>query len=284
MTSRLWAPTSPDRIENALDLAGLRPGERFVDLGCGDGRVLLAAARRGADVTGIEIDPARAEQARQLLHRAGVLGRIILGDVATSDFGGDVVFAFLSPATLQRLAPKLSRLAAGTRLVFPEFGVEGWEPDFVYERCFLYHTPPRTVWKESPVGWESAGILAALRAGGTTLIAIRMTHPQGRVTVEALGGLSQVATVCPGFDVVAAPRLVVVDVEWKEKAAGTVAAGRLESPGVGSCRMYGVYTDGPIGVWPLSDDDRCERLEARLTDPTSAPEAILDSARASGPG
>jgi SAM-dependent methyltransferase len=279
MTFPFWAPTSSQRIEQALDLAQLRPGERFVDLGCGDGRVMVAAARRGAEVTGIEIDPGRAEQARELLEQAGYPGKVVVGDVARTDFTADVVFAFLSPATLQRLAPALGGLTPGTRLVFPEFGVEGWEPERVRSRCFLYRTPPRPAEDASPPGWETAGVLAALRAGGTTLISIRVTHPGGRVVVRAVGPLKRATTIAQGIDVVEAARPIVVDVEWEARLAGTVVAGALECIGVGLCLVYGVYTDGPIGVWGLADRDRCNHIAAQLADTDRSPESVLDAVR-----
>jgi len=282
MSSPLWAPTGSDRIERALDVARLRPGERFVDLGCGDGRVLLAAARRGADVTGIEIDRDRADRARGLLARAGFSPNVVVGDVALAEIAADVVFAFLSPATLQRLAPKLGRLASGTRLVFPEHGVEGWEPDRIQGRCFLYRTPPRLAAAGSPLGWEDAGVLAGLRAGATTLISVRAIPPRGRVSVAGAGGLDGVATVAAGVDVVERPRPVVVDVEWQARPAGTVVAGRLECAGIGACLVYGVYTRRPLGIWGLPDRDACDRVAAQLAAPDRGAESILDAARARG--
>ena len=68
-----WAPTPDGIVERALDLAGVGPGMRFLDLGCGDGRVLVAAARRGADVRGIEINP-NGRVARTNLTAASVPG------------------------------------------------------------------------------------------------------------------------------------------------------------------------------------------------------------------
>jgi SAM-dependent methyltransferase len=279
MTSAFWAPTRSDLIENALNLARLKKGESFVDLGCGDGRVLLAAARRGATVTGIEIDPARAKQARELLEGAGFAVNIVVGDVARTHVRADVVFAFLSPATLQRLAPRLSQLARGTRLIFPEFGVEGWEPEQVHRQCFLYRTPPRIAQNVCALGWESAGVLAGLRAGGTSLISVTVTHPQGRVTVDTVGALKHFTTATPGIEFLDVPRRVVVDLEWRPRPAGTVVTGRLECVGVGSCQIYGVYTDGPIGIWGLANLNHCSHVAALLAHAGREPELVLNTAR-----
>jgi SAM-dependent methyltransferase len=279
MTFPFWAPTSAQRVEQALDLAGLRPGERFVDLGCGDGRVILAAARRGAQVTGIEIDPRRAEQARELLRQAGYRGKVVVGDVARTCFSADVVFAFLTPATLQRLAPVLGRLTRGTRLVCPEFGVEGWQPDRIRSNCFLYRTPPRPVEVASPPSWEAAGVLAAVRAASTTLIAVRMIHPGGLSMVHAVGPINSVTTVAQGVDLVDEVRPIVVDLEWKARPAGTVVAGALACANIGLCQVYAVYTHGAIGVWYLADRSQCDRVAALLADGDRSPESVLDAFR-----
>ena len=169
MTLGLWTPTPADRIARALELAELAPGERFVDLGCGDGRVLLAAARCGAEVLGIEADQALAEKARAVLGARGALGTVIVGDIFDTDVEADVVFAFLTPATLQRLAPRLARLAPGTRLVTPEIAVEGWIPHARLGDCFLYVMPPHVDTSAVEPGWEACGVLAAVRARAPTV-------------------------------------------------------------------------------------------------------------------
>src|SRR5687767_14701194 len=105
-----WAATSDERIEQALDLAELQPGEHLIDLGCGDGRVLLrAAADRDAKVTGVELDRELASRARALLDALDVGAEVIEADFTTVDLADvDVVFAYLSPATLQRLESHLA--------------------------------------------------------------------------------------------------------------------------------------------------------------------------------
>src|SRR5207302_5004295 len=76
-----WAGTSDERVDEALRLAGLRPGERLLDLGCGDGRVLLRAAEAyGATVIGVELDSGLAATARQRLAAAGVDGTVLEAD------------------------------------------------------------------------------------------------------------------------------------------------------------------------------------------------------------
>jgi SAM-dependent methyltransferase len=121
-----WAATTDERIDDALRLARLRPGERFLDLGCGDGRVLLRAAEDyGAEVTGVEVDPGLAAIARDVLATAGVEGTVLEEDFGSVSIDADVVFAFLSPATLQRLRPRLAALPPTSRVVTTGYPVPG---------------------------------------------------------------------------------------------------------------------------------------------------------------
>src|ERR1041385_8452729 len=88
-----WAPTPEGSMLEALDLAGIEPGTRFLDLGCGDGRVLIEAAKRGASVRGIDIDPEMAEVARARLEEAGIPGTVEVADIAVADLCADVIYA-----------------------------------------------------------------------------------------------------------------------------------------------------------------------------------------------
>ena len=104
-----WAPSHEAGVEAALDLAGVGDGTRVCDLGCGDGQVLLAAARRGAVVSGIEADADLVDEARSNLAGHGIDAGIRLGDLfdPSIELDADVFFAYLAPATLQRLLPTL---------------------------------------------------------------------------------------------------------------------------------------------------------------------------------
>src|SRR2546426_506788 len=160
-----WAATSDERIDRALSLAAVREGERLLDLGCGDGRVLLRAATvHGAAVAGGGLDPALAAAGPGPLAAPRVGGARLGGGLATRAIHADVVFAYLSPATLQRLRPHLAASQAGTRLVTTGYPVPGWEADEAGERCYLYRLPATEVDvdRESR-GWASAGVLVSLR-------------------------------------------------------------------------------------------------------------------------
>jgi SAM-dependent methyltransferase len=138
-----WAGTSDERVDEALRLAGLRPGERLLDLGCGDGRVLLRAAEAyGARVSGVELGAGLAATARQRLAAAAVDGTVLEADFELVPIEADVVFAFLSPATLQRLRPRLGVLPSHARVVTTGYPVPGWLPNGLGDRVYLYRLPP----------------------------------------------------------------------------------------------------------------------------------------------
>jgi len=128
-----YVPT-PDRVvHEMLSLAEVGPGDVVYDLGAGDGRIVIAAARwRGARGVGIEIDPELVRQARRDAERAGVADRVRFEeqDLFDADLrGATVVTLYLSPALNARLRPRLmAELPPGTRVVSHQFGMPDWEP------------------------------------------------------------------------------------------------------------------------------------------------------------
>lgn len=116
-----------------LDLATLRPGERLIDLGSGDGRIVLEAARRGADATGIEIDAALVDRARRRAELEGLQGRARFqrGDLFEAAIrDADVVTTYLLTRINARLRPKLlTELRPGARVVSHAFDMGDWTPD-----------------------------------------------------------------------------------------------------------------------------------------------------------
>lgn len=120
-------------VEAALELAGVGRGDRLIDLGSGDGRVVIAAARRGAEALGIELDPTLVIKARRAAERAGVekRARFLEGDLFALDLSGaTVVTLYLFPDANLALRPKLLReLAPGSRIVSNSFDLGAWTPD-----------------------------------------------------------------------------------------------------------------------------------------------------------
>jgi len=251
-----WAGTSDERVDEALRLAGLRPGERLLDLGCGDGRVLVRAAEAyGAEVSGVEVDPGLAATARERLAVAGVDGTVLEADFESVPIEADVVFAFLSPATLQRLRPRLAGLPAHARVVTTGYPVPGWVPNDLGNRVYLYRLPP----DEQPVdrrlrGWVSAGALVSVTPRAPALVAVKLQPGGGPVAVAVTGsGLDGWLTTRPGADDVAPGESVVVDLRFEPAPEGREASGTLEVEGAGPFRLFAVADRGEPGIWGLSE-------------------------------
>lgn len=125
--------TPTDAIEAILDLAELKSGEVFCDLGSGDGRVLIAAARRGAIAIGVEIRRDLVEKSRRTVAREGFNGRVYVtyGDLFKYDYIGqaDVIYIFLNSKANSILKPKLEeQLKDGARVVTLTYEIPGWIP------------------------------------------------------------------------------------------------------------------------------------------------------------
>src|SRR6267378_4227286 len=129
-----YEPTPVEVAYAMLELAQVTSGDVVYDLGCGDGRIVIAAVvRYGARGVCVDIDPQRIAESRENARRAGVEERIrfIAEDLFTTDLGGaSVVTLFLSPEFNDRLRPKLLReLKPGTRIVSHYHGMTGWTPN-----------------------------------------------------------------------------------------------------------------------------------------------------------
>lgn len=274
-----WAGTSDERVDEALRLSGLRPGERLLDLGCGDGRVLLRAAETyGAEVIGVELDPDLAATARDLLAAAGVDGTVLETDFEALPLEADVVFAFLSPATLQRLRPRLAALPTTSRVVTTGYAVPGWLPDDLGERVYLYRLPA----KELPVdrglrGWVTVGALVSVTPRAPALVAVKVQPGGGPVMVSVDGdGFEDWLTTRPGSDDAAPGEPVVVDLRFEPAPEGRQAAGTLEVDGAGPFRLFAVADRGEPGIWGLSAAG-CDLVADRLA--SGRVSSVLEEAR-----
>ena len=120
-------------VEAMLNLAAVKQGERLIDLGSGDGRIVLAAARRGADAIGVEIDGELVDRARRRAELEGLQAkaRFSRGDLFEAVIGqADVVSLYLLTSLNQRLRPKLlNELKPGARVVSHAFDMGDWAPD-----------------------------------------------------------------------------------------------------------------------------------------------------------
>jgi SAM-dependent methyltransferase len=129
----VWVPTPYPLIEKMLDMAQVTPRDYVIDLGSGDGRNVILAAKRGARALGVEYNPEMVELSRRNAAKEGVASqaRFVQGDMFEADISQATVRAlFLLPDNLRRLTPKfLSQLKPGTRLVMNGFPIPEWNPD-----------------------------------------------------------------------------------------------------------------------------------------------------------
>jgi SAM-dependent methyltransferase len=128
----IYVPTPRKVVEEMLRMAELRPDDVVYDLGCGDGRIVIAAAQlRGVKAVGYDIDPERVKEARANVRAAGVehLVRIEQADVFTLDLtGASVITLYLLPQLNVRLMPQLARLRPGSRILSHNFDMRGAKP------------------------------------------------------------------------------------------------------------------------------------------------------------
>lgn len=128
----IWVPTPQALVDRMLDMAALTPQDVLVDLGSGDGRTVITAAKRGARARGIEYNPDMVALSRSAARRAGVSDRATFeqADIFESDFSdATVVTLFLLPGLNLRLRPTLLDMKPGTRVVSNSFTMGDWEPD-----------------------------------------------------------------------------------------------------------------------------------------------------------
>jgi SAM-dependent methyltransferase len=128
-----YVPTPPELVERMLDLADVHASDYLIDLGCGDGRIAIAAARRGARALGVDLDPERVAQAVAAAQFAGLgnLVRFRREDLfRTAIYEASVIALYLLPAMNLRLRPRLlTELRPGSRVVSHNFDMGNWRPE-----------------------------------------------------------------------------------------------------------------------------------------------------------
>jgi SAM-dependent methyltransferase len=130
----VWVPTPHVLVEKMLDLAKVTANDFVMDLGSGDGRNIIAAARRGARGLGVEWEEDMVKLSRLNAEKAGVAdkAKFVQGDMFAADISKATVLAlFLLPDNLHKLRPAFEKLKAGTRIVLNGFPIDWWQPDLV---------------------------------------------------------------------------------------------------------------------------------------------------------
>jgi SAM-dependent methyltransferase len=128
----IWVPTPEELIAAMLDMAKVTPNDHVIDLGSGDGRIVIAAAKRGARALGVEYNPDMVELSRNNARKEGVADKatFVNGDIFETDFSqATVVTMYLLPDLNMKLRPKILEMKPGTRVVSHAFSMEDWEAD-----------------------------------------------------------------------------------------------------------------------------------------------------------
>jgi SAM-dependent methyltransferase len=128
----VWVPTPQALVDKMVDMAKVTPKDFVIDLGSGDGRTVITAAKRGAKAHGIEYNPDMVELAKRNAAKEGVSDRATFAnaDLFESDFSqAQVLTMFLLPSINLKLRPKILDLKPGTRIVSNSFDMEEWKPD-----------------------------------------------------------------------------------------------------------------------------------------------------------
>jgi len=129
----VWVPTPDEVVERMLTMAQTKPEDYVIDLGAGDGKIAIAAAKKfGAKSMGVEYNPEMVVFAQKNAQAAGVVGKaqIIHGDIFVTDFTqATVLTMYLLPSLNMKLRPQILALRPGTRVVTHAFNMEDWEPD-----------------------------------------------------------------------------------------------------------------------------------------------------------
>jgi ribosomal protein L11 methylase PrmA len=128
-----YLPTTQVAVEAMLKLAGVTANDVVYDLGCGDGRIVITAAKKyGCNAVGYEIDPRLVQRSQEEVRRSKLehLVRIEERDLFTADLGqADVVTLYLPGPLLEKLLPQFRQLKAGVRIVSHEFVIPGQQPE-----------------------------------------------------------------------------------------------------------------------------------------------------------
>ena len=178
----IWVPTPQALVEKMMDLAKVTANDIVIDLGSGDGRTVITAAKRGARALGIEYNPDMVELSKRNAAKEGVSGNanFIKADIFESDFSqATVITMYLLPQLNVKLRPKILDLKPGTRIVSHAFTMEEWTADqtdsFEGRTAYLWIVPAKVegTWQfaqgELTLKQLFQMVAGTLKTGGNTL-------------------------------------------------------------------------------------------------------------------
>src|SRR5882672_8531772 len=128
----IWVPTPQALVERMLDMAKLTPRDTHYDLGSGDGRTVITAAKRGVQAIGVEFNPDMVKLSERAADKEGVADRakFINGDIFQTDFSkATVLTLYLLPSLNLKLRPTILKMKPGTRVVSHAFTMDDWQAD-----------------------------------------------------------------------------------------------------------------------------------------------------------
>jgi hypothetical protein len=165
----VWVPTPQALVDKMLEMAKVTPKDYVIDLGSGDGRTVITAAKHGSKALGIEYNPDMVELSKHNAAKEGVSDKatFMKADLFESDFSqAQVITMFLLPSINLKLRPKILNLKPGTRIVSNSFDMEEWKPD-------------ETAHVEGCTNWCTAHLwIVPAKVGGTWKL------PQGELSIK----------------------------------------------------------------------------------------------------
>jgi hypothetical protein len=191
----VWVPTPQALVDRMLDMGGVTPNDYVIDLGSGDGRTVITAAKRGTRAHGIEYNPDMVALSRRNADNEGVSGRATFeqGDIFQSDFSkASVITLFLLPGLNLKLRPMLLDMKPGTRVLSNTFNMDDWQPDDTidagsscvsYCRAFKWVIPAKVAgtWRVGTQGQLTLTQTFQMLGGTLTVDGRSMPISQGRM-------------------------------------------------------------------------------------------------------
>ncbi len=234
----IWVPTPDEVVDRMLRMAQVKPEDYVVDLGAGNGKIAIAAAKNfGAKSLGIEYDPEMAKHAQGNVEKAGVAARakVVRGDIFQSDFTqATVVTMYLLPGLNLKLRPQILSMKPGTRVVSHSFTMDDWEADeissFDGRRAYYWVVPANVMGS-----WSLEG--SGVKAG----ISLEQKYQKIEGTV-ALPGAVQAGLRDARLSGFRISFTYVDNASVRREFTGTVSGGRMEGSFRGDNGTEGRWT------------------------------------------
>jgi SAM-dependent methyltransferase len=222
----VWVPSPPAMVNKLLEMAQVTPKDFVMDLGSGDGRNIIAAAKLGARALGVEYNPDMVALSRKKAAEAGVADKaqFVEGDMYAADISKATVLAlFLLPVNLNKLAPKFLDMQPGSRIAGNTFGIDGWEPD---DRVMLDDNTDCSSWCEALLWIVPAKAAGTWKmANGTMTITQEYQMIKGTVVVD--GSTYTIPnTALRGADI----KFIAGGLNFTGKVSGNEIAGTITTP------------------------------------------------------